>query len=96
MSLQQIIQEKRQDILHIAASHGAFDIRIFGSAARGDDGECSDVDFLIKLEKDRSLLDHAAMVVDLEDLLNRKVDVITESGIKERLKKRILSEAVPL
>lgn len=96
MSLGHGLQEKRAEILRIAAKYGASNVRVFGSVARGDDREESDVDFLIVLEKGRSLLDHAALVVELEDLLGRKVDVATETGLRDRVRKRILQEAVPL
>lgn len=96
MSLGHGLQDKRAEILRIAAKYGASNVRVFGSVARGDDREESDVDFLIVLEKGRSLLDHAALVVELEDLLGRKVDVATETGLRERVRKRILQEAVPL
>ena len=96
MSYQKIIEEKRQEILHIAAQHGAYDVRIFGSVVREDDNETSDIDFLVKLERGRSLLDHAALVVDMEDLLGTKVDIVTETGLKERIRKRVLEEAVQL
>ena len=96
MSYQKIIEEKRQEILHIAAQHGAYDVRIFGSVVREDDNETSDIDFLVKLERGRSLLDHAALVVDMEDLLGTQVDIVTETGLKERIRKHVLEEAVQL
>ena len=71
-------------------------MRIFGSVARGEAGENSDIDFLVKLEPGRSLLDLAGLVVELEDLLNRKVDVVTEQGLYWLLRRRVLKEARPL
>ena len=71
-------------------------MRIFGSVARGEAGPHSDVDFLVELDPDRSLLDHAALQVDLEALLGRKVDVVTEGAIYWLLRRRILKEARPL
>lgn len=96
MSLHSKLKEKRAEILQIAAKYGASNIRVFGSVARGDEKEESDIDMLITLEKGRSLLDHAALVVELEDLLGCKVDVATETGLRERVRRRILQEAVPL
>ena len=96
MGYQKVLQEKREEILRIAARYGASDIRIFGSVVRDEDDESSDVDFLVKLDKNRSLMDHAALVMEMEDLLCRPVDVVTESGLKERIRDRVLSEAVPL
>ena len=96
MSLKQIINDNRKNILRIAALHGASEVRIFGSVVRGEDNETSDIDFLVKLESGRSLRDHAALLIDLEDLLGCKVDIVTERGLKERIRSRVLSEAVPL
>lgn len=96
MSIRDEIKAKRDDILRIARMHGATNVRVFGSAARGEEDEQSDIDFLVVLEKGRSLLDHAALLVDLEDLLGRKVDVATETGLRERVRRRILREAIPL
>jgi len=96
MSLLNIVKKNRAEILRIASLHGASDVRIFGSVVRGEDTKNSDIDFLVKLEKNRSLLDHADMIIEMEDLLGCKVDVITEPGLKERVKARVLTEAVPL
>ena len=93
MQLDQLLQEKREDILRIAAEHGARNVRVFGSAARRDAGEGSDIDLLVEFEPGRTLLDHAALVADLEELLGRKVDVVTESGLYWLLRRRILKEA---
>ena len=96
MALSPIIETKRNDILRIAAQHGASNIRVFGSVARGEAEPESDLDLLIQLESGRSLLDLIAIKQDLEDLLERKVDVLTESAISPYLRERILREAVPL
>jgi len=91
-----ILKSRREEILSIAAKHGARNVRIFGSVARGDAGETSDIDLLVELEQGRSLLDLAGLAVDLEDLLDRKVDVVTEQGLYWLLRRRILKEARPL
>jgi predicted nucleotidyltransferase len=96
MQVIQQIRAKREDILQIAARHGAHDVRIFGSAARGEADAQSDVDFLVNLEAGRSLLDLGALLMDLQDLLNREVDVVTEAGLRPRIRNRVLSEAKPL
>ena len=96
MGLNTLIQEKRQEILKIAARHGAYNVRIFGSVARGEEDEASDVDILVELEPNRSLLDLGGFLVDLEDLLACKVDVVTERGLESRIRDRVLQEAVPL
>ena len=88
-----VLEEKRDQILRIASRHGAYNIRVFGSVARGDADESSDIDLLVDFEPERSLLDHAALVLDLEELLGRKVDVVTEKGIYWLLRRRILKEA---
>ena len=96
MGLTELLREKRQEILKIAAKHGAYNVRIFGSVARGEADEASDVDILVELGPDRSLLDLGGFLTDLEDLLGRRVDVVTERGLRQRIRDRVLNEAVPL
>jgi hypothetical protein len=96
MSLKELLKEKREEILSIATKYGAFNVRIFGSVARGEETADSDVDFLVELEPGRNLLDRIALMQDLEDLLERKVDVATVKGLREYFRDRILCEAVPL
>ncbi|MBE9018509.1 nucleotidyltransferase family protein [Chroococcidiopsidales cyanobacterium LEGE 13417] len=96
MSVHELLQERRKDILRIAAQHGASHVRIFGSVARGETRPDSDVDFLVELEPSRSLLDRIALIQDLEDLLGIKVDVVTEQGLRQCLRDRILNEALLL
>ncbi len=96
MDLSKLIEEKRDDILRIANRHGARHVRIFGSVARGEAEAESDVDFLVKMDPDRSLLDLSGLVADLKDLLGRNVDVVSEDGIYWLLRRRILKEAKPL
>jgi uncharacterized protein len=96
MGLEDQLKEKREEILRVAASHGARNVRIFGSVARGEADETSDIDFLVDMESDRSLLDVAALLADLRELLGRKVDVVSEKGLYWLLKRRILKEAKPL
>lgn len=94
--LRSLIDERRTEILEMARRHGARNVRIFGSVARGDDDERSDLDFLVEMEPGRSLLDHAGLLLDLEELLGCKVDVLSEKGIKTRMRERVLREARPL
>ncbi|MDY0018567.1 MAG: nucleotidyltransferase family protein [Anaerolineae bacterium] len=96
MSIETLLDEKRAEILRIAAHHGATNVRIFGSVARGEAGPNSDVDFLIDLEPDRSLLDMGALLVELQDLLGCEVDIVTEASLYWLLRRRILKEARPL
>jgi uncharacterized protein len=96
VTLEDLVRERRADILRIAARHGAYAVRVFGSVARGDADAQSDIDFLVELEPGRSLFDHAALLVDLEELLGCRVDVATERGLRPRIRERVLQEAVPL
>jgi predicted nucleotidyltransferase len=96
MNVGDLIREKREEILALAEKHGARNVRIFGSAARGEAGPESDVDFLIEIDAGRSLLDHVALWQDLEELLGRKVDVVTDTALHWYIRDRILKEAVPL
>ncbi|NEP89613.1 MAG: nucleotidyltransferase family protein [Okeania sp. SIO2C2] len=96
MKIREILQQKREEILHLAAQHGASNIRIFGSVARNEEREDSDIDFLVDMESDRSLLDRIGLIQDLEDLLGRKVDVATVKGLRESFRERIISQAIPL
>jgi predicted nucleotidyltransferase len=91
-----LLEQNRTEILKIASKHGARNVRIFGSTARGGARDASDVDILVDLEAGRSLLDQAGLQQELEELLGRKVDVVVEGGISPYLEQRILSEAVPL
>ncbi len=90
------LRNRRDQILQVATRHGARHVRIFGSVARGDADEKSDVDFLVDMEKGRSLLDLGGLLMDLQGLLGRRVDVVTEKGLRERIRSRVLREAVPL
>jgi len=96
MDLADILRRKRPEILRIAERHGARNLRLFGSVSRGDADERSDIDLLVDLDPGRTLLDHAALVLELEELLGRKVDVATERGLRPTVRQRVLSEATPL
>lgn len=96
MSLNELLQEKREDILRIATKRGASNVRIFGSVARGEADAKSDIDILVDLEPGRSLLDLGGLLMDLQDLLGHNVDVVTERGLRQRIRERVLREAIPL
>jgi uncharacterized protein len=96
MDVNELLKEKREAILHIAARHGARNVRVFGSMARGAADEQSDIDFLVEMEPGRSLLDLGGLLMDLQELLGQKVDVVTERGLKPRIRERVLNEAVAL
>lgn len=91
-----LIEEHRADILEIARRHGLRDVRVFGSMARGDASETSDVDLLVSLPPDRTGLALGGLLMDVQDLLQRKVDVVTDRGLHPALRNRILKEAQPL
>ncbi len=89
-------QNKREAILQIARRHGANNVRVFGSVSRGDERADSDVDFLVDLDEGRSLLDLGGLLMDLQEFLGCPVDVVTEKGLRPRIRERVLREAVPL
>ncbi len=93
MSTQELIHHNREEILRISARHKAQNIRVFGSVARGEENTESDVDFLVSFNDGVSLLEHAALIVDLEDLLGKKVDVVPDTDLHEHVRERVLSEA---
>jgi predicted nucleotidyltransferase len=90
------IRRRRAEIIEVANRYGAFDIRLFGSIARGDATEDSDLDFIVRFEPGRSLLDHGGLVMDLRDLLGRPVDVIDDDGMRPRFREHVMKEAIPL
>lgn len=94
--LKQLLEVRREEILRIAARYGARNVRVFGSAARGDDGPDSDVDLLVEFEQEHSLLDRIGLIQDLEDLLGRKVQVATEDTLHWYIRDRVIAQAVPL
>ena len=96
MSTLDRIRENRDEVLAIAKRYGATNIRIFGSVARGDDDDRSDIDFLIDLAPGRSLFDLGGLLMELNTLLGIPVDVTTERGLKRRIRERVLNEAVSL
>ena len=87
--------EKRIEIVLLGEKYGARNLRVFGSVARGDNREESDVDFLVDMDKGRTLFDLAGLVADVQDLLGVPVDVVTPGGLRY-LRERVLTEAVPL
>ncbi len=96
MDIDQLLKERRQEILYLATRHGAKHIRVFGSIARGEADEQGDVDFLVDMEPGRSLMDMGGLLMDLQELLGCKVDVISEKGLRTRIRDRVLEEAIPL
>ena len=92
---EQIIK-RRDEIIAVAKRWGASDVRIFGSVARGDANESSDLDVLVRLEPGRSLLDQGGLLMDLRDLLGVKVDVVDEDALSGRFGQIVRREAIPL
>ena len=94
MTIRERLNEKRAEVLQAAERHGARNVRVIGSVARGDARADSDLDLLVELERGRSLLDHAALMIEFATLLGCKVDVATEQGLRPRVRDRVLAEAV--
>lgn len=90
------LKEKREEILRLCAVYGARNLRVFGSLARGEADAGSDIDILVEMEPGRSLFDLGGLQYELERLLGCPVDVVTERGLKARIRDRVLREAVPL
>ena len=96
MTIDERFTARREEILRLAASHGARNIRIFGSVARGEADESSDVDFLVDMEPGRTLLDMGGLLMDLQASLGRQVDIISARGLTPSIRDQVLREAVSL
>ena len=96
MKLEELRGAAKEQILSLATSYGARNIRIFGSVARGDSSPSSEIDFLVDLDPDRTLMDLGGLLTGLQDILNAPVDVATERMLRPRVRDRVLREAVPL
>lgn len=97
LGMDDLVKPKREQILAIAAKHGAYNVRVFGSVARGEATAESDVDFLVDYDLEKiTPWFPGGLLLDLEQLLNRKVDIATVDMLKERIRDRVLREAVAL
>jgi uncharacterized protein len=94
--LARLLERTRREILEVCDRHGASNVAVFGSVARGESNQSSDIDFLVDLDPRRSLLDHIGLQQDLEDLLGVRVDVVTRRGLHPLLRDAVLAEAVPV
>ena len=96
MDTKDFLINKREQIIQLAEMHGAYNVRVFGSVARGDAQKKSDIDFLVDMEPGRSLFDLGGLLVDLQKLLDMDVDVVTEKGLRKRIRDQVLDEAIPI
>ena len=97
MKLQQLLQSKGEDILAVALRHGAFNVRVFGSVARGEETQSSDIDFLVDYDLQKiSPWFPGGLLMDLQDILGYKIDIVTEQGLSHLIKDRVLAEAKSL
>ena len=96
MTMMEALVQRRAEILAVAQRHGARNLRVFGSVARGESDERSDIDLLVDMEPGRSLLDVGGLVMDLRSLLGHSVDVVTERGLRERIREGVMRDAIPL
>ena len=96
MDAAQLLKEKREDILRIAAAHGASDVRVFGSVARGEADGQSDIDLLVQFAPGTTLLRHARLIRELKAVLGRKVDVVSEAGLRPRMREQVMKDVVPV
>ncbi len=90
------ILNRRGEILAVAARNGAFDVRVFGSMARNNAVETSDLDLLVRFEPGRSLMDWGMLVEELQELLGIPVDVVEEAAMRDRFQQQVMREAIPL
>lgn len=96
MKINELLRQKREEVLKLAHQHGASRVRVFGSVAKGEDTESSDLDLLVEMEPESDLLDMVAIKQDLEDLLGCRVHVVTEAAVSPYLREKVLQEAVNL
>lgn len=92
MYLNDLLREKHDDILRLAEAHGAYNVRVFGSVARGEADEKSAIDLLVDMEKGRGLLGMSGLLMYSQDILNHDIDIVTERGLRERMKEWVLGE----
>ncbi len=90
------LKEYKNDILRIALLHGAKNIKVFGSVARGEENQNSDVDFVVEMGKGKTVLNRIALMQDLKKLLGQEVDVVTYKSLREKIKNDLIRDAIDL
>jgi uncharacterized protein len=96
MLIEEKLRKHRTEISHLARARGAYNLRVFGSLARGEATDKSDIDILVDLEPGRTLFDLGGLLIDLQGLLDCQVDIVTEKGLRPRIRQQVLAEAIPL
>jgi predicted nucleotidyltransferase len=96
MTASELLKRHRAEVLRLADEYGATDIRVFGSVARGEADEASDIDLLVRMEPGRSVFDIGGLLMDLEALLGRRVDIVTERGLRPHVRAQVVRDAVPI
>lgn len=96
MNLNELLKQRRNEIISLAEKYGAYNIRIFGSVARGQANEDSDIDFLVDLKDERSLWDLGGLWMELNDLLKVRIEVFTENTLKDSIRRIASKEAILL
>ena len=96
MTLEELRRSKREEILRIARNHGAYNVRVFGSLARGEHSATSDIDFLVDLDPERTLMDLGGLLMELQETLQVPVDVATEKMLRSKIRDQVLHDAQPL
>jgi len=96
MTIQELLVDRKEEILRLASRHGAYDVRVIGSVARGEAGPQSDLDLLVRWSDSASLLDHAALMLELEGLFGRKGDIASDGWLKPAVRESVYRDAIPL
>ncbi len=96
MTMRRLLHERRMDIQKVAEKHGAFNLRVFGSVVRGEEAEGSDIDFLVNTGQKTSSWFPGGLILELEEMLGRPVEIVTEKGLNPLIRNQVIEEAVPL
>jgi len=96
MTIKQLLHERRTDIQKVAAKHGAFNLRVFGSVVRGEDAEDSDIDFLVDTGQKTSPWFPGGFILELEEMLGRPIEIVTEKGLNPLIRNQVMKEAISL